>query len=58
MSDRLRDAARQALLRGEKGPKPKSVAELRSLFARYQERESGRQPDWTEHRRIIDESGV
>lgn len=58
MSDRLREAARQALLQGKKGLQPKSVAELRSFLARYQERESGRQPDWTEHRRIIDESSA
>jgi hypothetical protein len=56
LSEWLRDVARQALLRGEKGPKLKSVDELRSFFARCDERETGREPDWRAHRRVIEDS--
>jgi hypothetical protein len=56
LSEWLRDVARQALLRGEKGPKLKSVDELRSFFARCDERETGREPDWKAHRRVIEDS--
>ncbi|MCL7938259.1 MAG: hypothetical protein M8860_08595 [marine benthic group bacterium] len=56
LSQWLRDVARQALLRGDGGPKLTSVDQLRSFFARCDERESGREPDWDEHRRIIEQS--
>jgi hypothetical protein len=56
LSEWLRDVARQALLRGEKGPKLRSVDELKSFFARCDEREIGTEPDWKAHRRVIEES--
>jgi hypothetical protein len=52
----LRDVARQALLRGEKGQKLRSVDELRSFFARCDERETAREPDWKTHRGVIENS--
>ncbi len=56
LSEWLRDVARQALLRGEKGPKLRSVDELKSFFARCDARETGTEPDWRAHRRVIEES--
>lgn len=56
LSEWLRDVARQALLRGEKGPRLSSVDELKSFFARCDERETGKEPDWKAHRRVIEES--
>lgn len=56
LSEWLRDVARQALLRGEKGPRLRSVDELKTFFARCDERETGREPDWTAQRRVIEDS--
>lgn len=52
----LRDAAREKLAAAEDGMRMDTVEELRAFFAACDARERGREPDWEEHRRVIEES--
>jgi hypothetical protein len=52
----LRDAARERLAAGERQPRLDSLEDLRAFFAACAERETGREPDWEEHRRAIEHS--
>jgi hypothetical protein len=52
----LRDAARDRLAAAERQPKMRTLEELRAFFAACGARETGREPDWDEHRRVIEQS--
>lgn len=52
----LRDAAREKLAAAERRPAIESVEELRAFFAACTARETRREPDWEEHRRVIERS--
>jgi hypothetical protein len=52
----LRDAARERLAAAERRPRMDSLEELRAFFAGCAARERGREPDWDEHRRVIEQS--
>jgi hypothetical protein len=56
LSEWLRDVARQALVRGEGGTEIRTVGQLREFFERCDHRERGTEPDWSAHRRAIEES--
>ena len=56
LSEWLRDVARQALVRGEGGTEIRTVGQLREFFDRCDQRETGVEPDWSVHRREIEES--
>jgi hypothetical protein len=56
MSEWLRDVARQALVRGEGGVEIRTLEELRAFFDRCDAREKGTEPDWSAHRREIEDS--
>lgn len=51
----LRTAARERLSRRER-PALDDVEELRTFFEACDERETAPEPDWEEHRRVIDRS--
>lgn len=51
----LREAARERLSRREQ-PALDEVEELRAFFEACDERETAPEPDWEEHRRVIDRS--
>jgi hypothetical protein len=55
LSDWLRRAARDRL-EGSQRPGLSSVEDLRAFFAECDEREVGTEPDWEEHRAVIEES--
>jgi hypothetical protein len=48
LSDWLRNAARESLER-DRPPRLSSVDDLADFFRACDKRESGREPDWTEH---------
>jgi hypothetical protein len=52
----LRDAARQRLAAAEGRPRMDSLEELKAFFAACAARETGREPDWDEHQRVIEQS--
>lgn len=52
----LRDAARDKLAAAERRPAIASVDELRAFFAACTARETRREPEWVEHRRVIEGS--
>jgi hypothetical protein len=52
----LRDAARDRLAAAEPPPQMRTLEELRAFFAACAARETGREPDWDEHRRVIEQS--
>ena len=53
----LRVAARERLERSQKDQKFKSEEEMREFFKRCDERAGpGREPDWEEHLKVINES--
>ncbi|HHQ48031.1 MAG TPA: antitoxin [Acidobacteria bacterium] len=55
LSEWLRRAARERL-ETQRGSMMSSVEELRVFFEECDRREEGREPDWEEHRRMIEES--
>jgi len=55
LSDWLRRAARDRL-GAASPPEVSSVEQLRAFFADCDRREQGREPDWREHREVIEES--
>jgi len=52
----LRQAAREKLAAEEGATRLDTVAELRAFFASCDEREPEKEPDWAEHRRVIESS--
>lgn len=57
LSGWLRDLARERLEAQEERRRLDTVEELRAFFAASDEREGdAREPDWEEHRRVIDAS--
>jgi hypothetical protein len=52
----LRDAGREKATAGELEQKIDSKQALMDFFAECDEREQGREPDWEEHREVIDRS--
>jgi len=52
----LRDAAREKLAAAQRQPAIDTVDELRAFFAACTARETRQEPDWEEHRRVIDRS--
>lgn len=52
----LRDAALERLTAAERRTSIATVDELDAFFAACDARERGREPDWEEHRRVIDQS--
>lgn len=51
----LREAARSRLARRQQ-PSLDEVEELRAFFEACDEREAGPEPDWKDHRRVIERS--
>lgn len=57
LSEWLREAGREKLAAAEEIPGIETVSELRDFFAGCDERRGeGREPDWSEHRSVIEES--
>jgi hypothetical protein len=56
LADWLRTAAREKLAAAEQGARLDSLDDLRAFFTACGARETGREPDWEEHRRVIDHS--
>jgi hypothetical protein len=52
----LRDAARDRLAAAQRAARLDTVEDLRAFFARCDERERQPEPDWSEHRRVIERS--
>ncbi|MHC1726235.1 MAG: hypothetical protein AB9866_09545 [Syntrophobacteraceae bacterium] len=52
LSSWLRDAGRSVLER-KKGSAMADPDELRAFFAKREEKEQGKEPDWDEHKRLI-----
>jgi hypothetical protein len=52
----LRRAGEQRLRSDARAPKIDSVTELRAFFSACDEREEGREPDWEEHRAVLEAS--
>ncbi|UCC71507.1 MAG: antitoxin [Gemmatimonadota bacterium] len=52
----IREAAREKLAAGEGGRKLETREELRAFFASCDRRETVREPDWEDHRRVIERS--
>lgn len=52
----LREAAEEKLARERAVDRLETVAELRAFFERCDARERAPEPDWAEHRRVIDRS--
>lgn len=52
----LREAAREKLADAERRPAIATVEELRDFFAACTARETRGEPEWTEHRRVIEGS--
>ena len=52
----LRDAARDKLAAAERRPALGTLVELRAFFATCTSRETRREPEWDEHRRVIEGS--
>lgn len=56
LSEWLRDAARRKLAEADARAELDTLEKLRDFFAACDRRERGREPDWQEHRRVIEES--
>ncbi|HUF76291.1 MAG TPA: hypothetical protein VMM35_08430 [Longimicrobiales bacterium] len=52
----LREAAEEKWSAGQERRMLASREDLERFFARSREREQGREPDWTSHRAVIEES--
>ena len=52
----LRDVALERLAAVERGASIATVEQLDAFFSACDSRERGREPDWDEHRRVIEES--
>lgn len=52
----LREAARDKLAAGERRAQMDTIRELRAFFAECTARETRKEPDWEEHRRVIERS--
>ncbi|MFQ6046283.1 MAG: hypothetical protein ACE5PT_07990 [Gemmatimonadales bacterium] len=52
----LREAAREKLSAAERQPRIETGAELRAFFEACDARELRKEPDWEEHRRVIEHS--
>ncbi|MBI3981639.1 MAG: antitoxin [Gemmatimonadetes bacterium] len=52
----LREAAREKLVAAERAKPLDTLEELRAFFAECDGRESGTEPDWEQHRRVIEAS--
>ena len=52
----LRDAARERLRQVEFQGRVENVSQLEEFFGLCDARETAPEPDWSEHRRVIDES--
>jgi len=52
----LREAARDKLAAAERQPAIETVDELRAFFAACTARETRQEPEWEEHRRVIEGS--
>jgi len=55
LSDWLRRAARERLRTAEQ-PQVRSADELRAFFGKCIQREQGVEPEWRQHREVIEES--
>lgn len=56
LSGWLREAARAKLAEASQDRDIETLDELREFFAECDRREQGREPDWPEHRRMIERS--
>lgn len=56
LSEWLRDAAREKLARAEIRSRMETVEELDAFFDACDQREDGPEPDWSVHRRVIEDS--
>jgi len=56
LSEWLRDAARRRLAEADERPALDTLEHLRDFFEACDRRERGTEPDWNEHRRLIEES--
>jgi hypothetical protein len=56
LTEWLREAARDRLAAAERTTRMDTVAELRAFFAACDARERGSEPEWDEHRRVIERS--
>jgi hypothetical protein len=56
LAEWIRHAARERLAAAEQRERLKSLDDLRAFFGACAARETGREPDWDEHRRMIDRS--
>jgi hypothetical protein len=56
MSEWLRDAARDKVAAAEAEVSLDTVEDLRRFFAECDDRESGTEPDWEQHRSVIESS--
>jgi hypothetical protein len=52
----FREAAHEWLKKSHAGPSIRSVKDLQAFFEACDERESGQEPDWDEHLRVISQS--
>ncbi|KPJ94148.1 MAG: hypothetical protein AMS18_04340 [Gemmatimonas sp. SG8_17] len=52
----LRQAAQEKLAAEQSAIRLETVAELRAFFASCDEREPDKEPDWADHRRVIESS--
>ena len=56
LAEWLREAARERLAAAERDAQMDTLDELRAFFAACDAREHGREPDWDEHRKVIERS--
>lgn len=56
LSEWLREAASEKVAAARAGSALDTTEALKSFFEACDARESGREPDWDEHRRVIEES--
>jgi hypothetical protein len=56
LAEWIRLAAREKLTAAEQTERLDTAEDLRAFFAACAARETGREPDWEEHRRVIDAS--
>ena len=58
LSEWLREAAKERYAASEERRGLETREDLKGFFSACDERESGREPDWEEHRRVIEGSKV
>lgn len=56
LSEWLRDAAREKVAAADRGVSLGTVEDLRGFFAECDDREAGAEPDWEQHRSVIERS--